>query len=640
MFQSFILIFCLSNPMTATRYTTNLDGSIHQEQIITEHDVTGRTPPQQMPGWPKSMGTHPNYKPSGVSLADINGDGYLEIIASSTDGSCHVWNYQGNELTGWPKTGLEILQAKVAVGDLDPSYPGLEIIAAGRTNTLYAWHNDGTNVTGWPQSVGETGGLKSPVLFDIDGDDTLEVILGQRLFPDGRVLVFRHNGSTYPGWPQPLDYMCVATPSVADVDGDSIIEICAVSYYSVYLWDKDGNTEPGWPRLNVAGGMSYAQPVLADLDDDGDIEVLHSYYSSGQNYVGIYHHDAANFPSWPQTYPGPQTYTTPVTADIDGNNLEIFGGGHIIGGPNLSARHHTGVLVSGWPVTVEMLECSPIVFDLDADGNREILVGDNLSPGNFYAYRGDGSVVTDWPIPTTAATMVNSAAVGDIDQDGDIEIALVVLDGTVNLWTLDSIPYRGYLTDWGTFFHDIWNTGWLHPAPPQNLGAVVGSDYITLIWSANSEPDIAGYNAYRADVSGGPYIKVNTVLITDTTCTDTTVIPGNGYYYCVTAQIKALAESRLSNETFAYVGVQEYQSNQLSRISATPNPFKDHLLLNIPEDQSVQIHIYDVKGSLVDIVQGKGPVYWKPENTIPAGVYIIKVCSGNNTGFHKIIKLD
>jgi len=626
--------------MTATRYTTNLDGSIHREQIILEHDITGRTPPQQMPGWPKTMGTHPNYKPSGVSLADINGDGYLEIIASSTDGSCHVWDYQGNELTGWPKTGLEVLQAKVAVGDLDLSYPGLEIIAAGRTNTLYAWHSDGTNVSGWPQSVGETGGLKSPVLFDIDGDDTLEVILGQRLYPSGRVLVFRHDGSTYPGWPQSLDYMCVATPSVADVDADSIMEICAVSYYSVYLWDKDGNTKPGWPRLNVAGGMSYAQPVLADLDDDGDIEVLHSYYSSGQNYVGIYDHDAANFPSWPQTYPGPQTYTTPVTADIDGNNLEIFGGGHIIGGPNLSARHHTGVLVSGWPVTVEMLECSPIVFDLDADGDREVLVGDNLSPGSFYAYHGNGTIVTDWPIPTTAATMVNSAAVGDIDQDGDIEIALVVLDGTVNLWTLDSIPYRGYLTDWGTFFHDTWNTGWLHPAPPQNLVITEVPHWAWLSWDANPEPDIAGYNIYRSQTSGGPYVKVNDTLITVTQYYDTPDTQSIYYYYCVTAQIKAMAESRLSNEDSTWVGIAERTSANLSPVTVLPNPFTEHVVFNAPSNAHQTVKIYDVKGSLIHGLEGIGPLSWKPKNTIPAGVYIVKFCSGNKTGFHKIIKLD
>ncbi len=640
MFQSFILIFCLSNPMTARVYSTNTDGSAHLEQVICVHQMQQRTPPQQMPGWPKTMGTHPNYKPSGVSFADINGDGNLEIIAGSTDNTVHVWDYQGNELTGWPITLPAIVQAKVAIGDIDNN-GDMEIIIAARDGYVYVYHHDGTSFTGWPQNANGVLGLIAPSLFDLDHDGDLEIIMPQmQSGQPGHVYVWHHDGQIYPGWPQNTDYLAVATAAVADIDNDSLYEIVALSYRSVYVWDQNGNIKPGWPRLNVAGGMSYAQPVLADLDDDGDIEVLHSYYSSGQNYVGIYDHDAANFPGWPQTYPGPQTYTTPVTADIDGNNLEIFGGGHIIGGPNLSARHHTGVLVSGWPVTVEMLECSPIVFDLDADGDREVLVGDNLSPGNFYAYHGNGSLVSDWPIPTTAATMVNSAAVGDIDQDGDIEIALVVLDGTVNLWTLESIPYHGYLTDWGTYFHDIWNTGWLHPAPPQNLGAVVGSDYITLLWSANFEPDIAGYNAYRADVSGGPYIKVNTVLITDTTCTDTTVVPGNGYYYCVTAQIKALAESRLSNETFAFVGIQEYQSNQLSGISATPNPFTEHLLLNIPEGQSAQIHIYDIKGSLIHKLDGIGPLSWKPERTLSEGVYFVFIKVANNVAVKKIIKLD
>ena len=69
--------------------------------------------------------------------------------------------------------------------------------------------------------------------------------------------------------------------------------------------------------------------------------------------------------------------------------------------------------------------------------------------------------------------MVNSAAVADVDGDGDIEIALVVANGTVNLWTIEDVPYRPYLTDWGTYFHDNWNTGWFHPLSPQNLTAYI-----------------------------------------------------------------------------------------------------------------------------------------------------------------------
>jgi len=637
-FQSFILIFCLSNPLTATRYTTNLDGSINREQIIIQHDFADRTPPQQMPGWPNVMGTHPNYKPSGVSLADIDNNGTLEIIAGSTDNTVHAWDYLGNELTGWPITLPAMVQSKVAVGDIDGN-GDMEIIIAARNGYVYIYNHDGSSFTGWPQNANGVLGLVSPSLFDLDQDGDLEIIMPQmQSGQPGHVYVWHYDGQVYTGWPQNTDYLAVATPAVADIDNDSLYEIVALSYYSVYVWDQDGNIKPGWPKLNVAGGMSYAQPVLADLDDDGDLEVLHSYYTSGLSYVGIYHYDATNFTNWPQTYPGPQAYTTPVTADIDSDNdLEIFGGGH---SPYLGCRHHTGTQVSGWPVTVDALECSPIVFDLDNDGDREVLLGDNLTPGNFYAYQGNGSLVTDWPIPTTAAAMVNSAAVGDVDLDGDIEIALVVLDGTVNLWTLDSIPYHGYLTDWGTFFHDIWNTGWLHPAPPQNLATTIGTDYIILSWEPNSEPDIAGYNVYRADLSGGPYSKINNVLITDTTFLDTTVSPSSGYYYCATAQIKALAESRLSNEIYGYVGIQEYQVNQVSTISTTPNPFKEYLLLNIPENQCAQIYVYDTKGSLVDILQGTGPVYWKPENRISAGVYIIKVCTGNSTGFHKIVKID
>jgi hypothetical protein len=613
-------------------YRTDLDGRLQFKETIQQYQTNYRTQPEQMPGWPQNMYVPSYFAPSGISLADIDEDGFLEIISGCTDGSLHVWDYQGNVLSGWPKTGLNVIQSKAAVGDIDPDYPGLEILIAGKVNRLYAWHNDGTTVTGWPLTIGETSGFRSPVLFDIDGDGFLEIILGQKIYPEGHVIVFNRDGTIYPGWPQPLDYMCIATPTVGDVDNDGEIEICAVSFYSVYLWDKDGVAKPGWPKLNVAGGMSYAQPVFADLDDDGDMEILHSYYTSNTNYVGIYHHDGSVFENWPQTYPGPQTYTMPIIGDIDNDgDLEIFGGGH---GYGILERHHTGDIVAGWPVDIYNLECSPIIFDLDNDGEREIVFGDNSS--SFHAYNGDGSIVEDWPIPAGGATMVNSAAVGDVDGDGDIEIALVVANGTVNLWTIEDVPYRPYLTDWGTFYHDNWNTGWMHPSKPQNLVAEYDTDHIYLSWNANSEPDLEGYNVYRSDLSGEPYTKLNYTTVLDTTYYD--YEGSTEDFYCVTSVIKADAESRLSNEAFAQVSA----DNTLELINQTlynyPNPFNPTTTICFTAENAkdAELIIYNLKGQRIktfsNLQINKSPnqqITWNgtDENNQPvsSGIYFYKL---------------
>ncbi len=617
-------------------YRTDLDGRLQFKETIQQSQTLHRTQPEQMPGWPQSMGITPNFAPTGASLADIDENSLLEILAGSTDGSFHVWDFLGNELIGWPKTGLDQIQSKCAVGDIDPAYPGLEIVAVGKNNTLYAWHNDGTDISGWPQYVGETGALKSPVIYDLDNDGSLEIILGQRLYPDGRVFVFNSDGTTYPGWPQSLDYMCVATPSVGDVDNDGEIEICAVSFYSVYLWDKDGVAKPGWPKLNVAGGMSYAQPVFADLDDDGDMEILHSYYTSNTNYVGIYHHDGSVFENWPQIYPGPQNFVMPVTGDIDNDSdQEIFGGCH---GYGILERHHNGDTVAGWPVDIYNLECSPIIFDLDNDGEREIVFGDNA--GSFHAYNGDGSIVEDWPIPAGGNAMVNSAAVGDVDGDGDIEIALVVSNGTVNLWTIEDVPYHSYLTDWGTFYHDIWNTGWMHPKSPENLVAEYDTDHIYLSWNANSEPDLAGYSIYRSDLSGGPYTKLTTVL--DTTYCD--YAGSMEDFYCVTAVIKANAESRLSNEAFAQVSADDALEPIYQILYNYPNPFNPITTIYFTTEnaKNAELIIYNLKGQKVrtfnchpELVEGS--IVWNgtDENNQPvsSGIYLYRLI---NDG--KIIK--
>ena len=62
---------------------------------------------------------------------------------------------------------------------------------------------------------------------------------------------------------------------------------------------------------------------------------------------------------------------------------------------------------------------------------------------------------------------------------------------------------------------------------------------------------MAGYNIYRGTVSGGPYTKINSSLITILTYTDSTVQSGITYYYVATAVDSSGDESVNSDEVSA-----------------------------------------------------------------------------------------
>ncbi len=92
----------------------------------------------------------------------------------------------------------------------------------------------------------------------------------------------------------------------------------------------------------------------------------------------------------------------------------------------------------------------------------------------------------------------------------------------------------------------------LLPTAPLNLSATaIGSD-IVLNWDLNTEPDLAGYNMYRAD--SGEWIRINADLITEATYTDANLINGT-YTYRVTAVDNAENESLPSNEASATINI-------------------------------------------------------------------------------------
>ena len=89
------------------------------------------------------------------------------------------------------------------------------------------------------------------------------------------------------------------------------------------------------------------------------------------------------------------------------------------------------------------------------------------------------------------------------------------------------------------------------PAAPTGLLAIGNDGEVGLVWNANSEPDLDGYNVHRSIVSGGPYSQVNGALVTGTAYDDSAVVNATTYFYVVTAVNLSGMESAVSAESEA-----------------------------------------------------------------------------------------
>jgi len=82
----------------------------------------------------------------------------------------------------------------------------------------------------------------------------------------------------------------------------------------------------------------------------------------------------------------------------------------------------------------------------------------------------------------------------------------------------------------------------------RDTGTAASSHTVHLSWAARTSADVSGYNVYRAVYtnSGGSFFKINSVLISSTSYTDSEVTNGKSYCYATTA-VTSNAESGYSN---------------------------------------------------------------------------------------------
>ena len=432
-----------------------------------------------MPGWPKQVSSSANFGPArGVALADFDGDGRMEVIMPSTANQLHVWKYDGTYYPGWPRTlsGMGQYAAAVADIDLDGDYE-IAVCTRGMTSggVLAVFREDGTAEAGWPYS-GRVGGnfSDSPTLADVNGDDTLELIAGERNYPTGYLHVLNCHGTELSGWPYSLDHVPAMGAAVGDIDSDGSPEIIYASYNSLYALNPDGTLVPGWPQTNPNGGyFSYQSPALADVDSDDTLEIVVAEHRDGSGAY-VFRHDGTILSGWPFRF-ARWTYCPPTACDLyrNGELKVLCGQSGIVGGAAqvFYAFDAGGTVLPGFPITQpngDAAEGNTAVADLDEDGDMEAIFSSNImvdNKGFMYAVHHDGSAVTNWPLRPGGFTYQNGATVADVDADDSLDIVVVADNGGTTEVTVyeAGVPFNRAAWEWPTYQFDMQRTGLYQP---------------------------------------------------------------------------------------------------------------------------------------------------------------------------------
>lgn len=335
---------------------------------------------------------------------DLDGDGYEDYLLLSNSGT-HLMDATGFQfMNPTNMTGNSLV-----VGQLDAD-PALEVA------TTQGWVLDlGTRQfqCNFPSGFGAHLNLS-----DVDGDGMQELVY----IKNDLVWAFDVDLCDNKWW---FSVQRTNHVVVADTNGDGTDEIIVAAQSGGDFHAYDLTTQAFvWTIHNPE--FDVGSLALADLDHDGRDELAWGAGSSGNNRLFIANLRTGAMEWSSDAVQGP--FHGPILADVDGDGEDevvtastssgyIDGGRIAVLGQVRFAPKLSGEVVGGRDVR------ALTVYDLDGDGDLEILVGGGTRV-EAYDYAPDGTFTLLQTLLETNDDDVHSVDVGDFDGDGAVEILM------------------------------------------------------------------------------------------------------------------------------------------------------------------------------------------------------------------------